>query len=109
MPKITPNDDLESAILKMAGGVAASLEILAQIVEQGPKIDPSMKYSGMGHMLLLDRYGIYGADIYKLHNDKCGGSIRKLLLLLRAVELGNYSRSRLKGLAGDQFNQVLAQ
>ena len=106
MLRITPNDDLESAILKMAGGFAASLKILTQIVEEGPKIDPDLEHSGLGHMLLLDRYGIYGTDIYMLFNDKCGGDLRKLLLLIRATQLGKYPESKLKELAGDQFNQV---
>ncbi len=106
MPRITPTDDLESAILKMAGGVAATLKILGAIVEQGPKNDPELEHSGIGHLLLLDRYGIYDTDIYILYNDKCGGDIRKLLLLIRAVELGKYPESKLRELAGDQFNQV---
>lgn len=106
MPKLSPSDTLDSAILNMADGVGAAIEILANIVKQGPDIDPELKSSGIGHLFLLDEYGIYGTGIYILYQDKCHGDLRRLLLLLRAAQLGKYPRSKLKELASDQFNQV---
>ena len=106
MAKITETDTLESAILKMAAGVAAAMEVLKHIVEQGPIIDPEPRHSGFSHLFLLDEWEIYGTEIYILYKDKCGSDIRKLLLLLRAVQLDKYSKSKLKELAGDQFNRV---
>ena len=106
MTKITPTDDLESAILKMAGGVSASIKILADIVRQAPDIDPELEPSGIGYLLLLDKWEIRGTDIHILFKDKCSGDISKLLLLLRATQLAKYPSSKLKELAGDQFNQV---
>ncbi len=75
---------------------------MANIVEKGPNIDPEMETGGIGHILLLDKWEIYGSEIYILLEDKCHGNVRKLLLLLRATQLGKFTKSRLKELANDQ-------
>lgn len=106
MSHITKSDTLESAILNLADGVGAAIEILAAIVNQGPDNDLEAKAGGIGYLLLLDEIGIYGTDIYILYRDKCQSDLKRLLLLLRATRQGVYSASKLKELAGDQFSKV---
>ncbi len=106
MLRLDQSDTLETAILKLSGGVGGAIEVLAEVVKQGAAIHPELESSGIGHLLLLDELGIYGTDIYILYRDKCGSDIRQLLLLLRAAQLGKYPKSKLRELASDQFNQV---
>lgn len=106
MAKITQSDDLESAILKLACGVGAAMEILAKTVNEEPNSESETKISGIDYLLLLDKLEIYGTGIYILYKDKCHGDLGRLQLLLRAAQQGVYPASKLQELAADQFNQV---
>ena len=102
MSRISDSDKLEVTLAKIAGGTQGAISALADIVEKGPRIDPEMESAGIGHILLLDNWEIYGSEIYILLEDKCHGNVRRLLLLLRATQLGKFTKSRLKELANDQ-------
>jgi len=106
MSRISHSDSLEVALAKVAGGAQGAISALANIIEKGPRIDPEMESAGIGHILLFDEWEIYGSEIYILLEDKCHGNVRKLLLLLRATQLGKFTKSKLKELANDQFREV---
>ena len=66
-----------------------------------------LAYEQAKHVIaLLDRYGIYGTDLYVLYNDKCQGLVRKLYTLLMATRMGLLSEEGLQKLTKDQ-NQVV--
>lgn len=96
MTKLKGNETVAEAIHTMAGGNSKAEEVLDYISVESPEIDPDMKPADIGHMLLLDKIGIYGADISTLFDDKCNSNVSKLLLLLRATDLGKYSKSKLQ-------------
>lgn len=55
-----------------------------------------MLWGGMGKILLLDTYGIYGTDIYVLYNDICERNLSKMVAVIRATQLGLFNSNILK-------------
>ena len=79
---------------------------MAAIMEKHNDIDPQAIMGGLGAIMILDTWEIYGSDIYILWNDKCGRDVRQMLMLMRATQLGFFSHERLREMAGDQMRQV---
>ena len=89
--RIQLSDNLISAIAKMVDGNPGAMVSCMDIVKNGEKIDPDNIMGGFGNILSLDSYGIYGTDIYILHNDICNREVAKVITILRAVQLGFFS------------------
>ena len=79
---------------------------MVEIMKQYDAIDPQSAFGGMGAIMLLDTWEIYGTDIYILFNDKCDRDVRRMLMLMRSVQLGFFPSTRLKELANDQSRSV---
>ena len=60
----------------------------------------------MGALMILDTWEIYGSSIYVLFSDKCNREVRRMLMLMRATQLGLFSHLKLKEMAADQSRQV---
>ena len=106
MARLSGNESVTEAIQIMADGNDRAEKVLDYISVEAPGIDPEMKPEAIGHMRLLDKYGIYGADIFTLFDSKCNGNVSRLLLLLRATDLGKYSKSKLQEFAsGDCYRE----
>jgi hypothetical protein len=105
MAILKSSDSTKTAIEKMArisrsGDVDKAAEcVLGLLVRDADKFDPEENSSEIRHLHLLDRFKIYGRDIYTLYDRQCGGDISLLILLLRITELGIYSSTGLKSLA----------
>lgn len=106
MSRISLADTAFSAIVKMADGNPGAITAISEIMKHGATIDPQSVLPDFMPILSLDTHGIYGSDIYVLYSDKCGRDVRKLLVLLRAVQLGIMQEQRLRDLATDQTRQV---
>ena len=106
MSKIKLTDTIIDIVLKMSKDNPGAIQTLMEILTGSQRIDPECLFQGLGPLLMLDTYEIYGSDIYILFNDKCNGDVRILLMLLRAVQLGYYPEAKLKQLAADQSRQV---
>jgi hypothetical protein len=104
--KIQLEDSIQDIIVKMSDGNPGAVTTLIEVIKNGEKIDPQSAFAGVGSILLLDSFGIYGSSIYILYNDKCNKNIRKFIMLLRAVQLGFLRVDRLKKLAEDQTRQI---
>jgi hypothetical protein len=104
--KIQLEDSIQDIIVKMSDGNPGAVTTLIEVIKNGEKIDPQSAFAGVGSILLLDSFGIYGSSIYILYNDKCNKNIRKFIMLLRAVQLGFIRVDRLKELAEDQTRQI---
>ena len=83
-------------IIKMAEGNPGAINVLTQFIKEGHFIDPDNAFEGLGPIMVLDTYGIYGTDIYILHNDICKGELHKTLAVIRACQLGIFSKEKLK-------------
>jgi len=106
MSRIELKDTITNVIVKMAEGNPGAISTIMAILEQHDKIDPQATIGGIGVLLLLDTYEIYGTDIYVLFNDKCNRDVRQMLMLLRATQLGLFSSDKLKEMAYDQMGEI---
>ena len=79
----------------MSEGNPGAMAVLMQMLTTNT-IDPDNALGGLGAILMLDSLGIYGTDIYVLHNDICGRELVKTLAVLRAVQFGLFSGDVLK-------------
>ncbi len=80
-----------SAMVKMSKGNPGAASALVAIFKAVPIVDPDAAFGGLGAILLLDSYGIYGTDIYILWSDICERNTTKTIAVLRAVQLGFFS------------------
>lgn len=106
MTRLELTDTGMSAMMKMAEGNPGAAVAITEIMTNAEKIDPQAFGGGIGALLSLDGYGIYGTDIYILYSDKCNRDVRRLLMLMRATQLGLFSHLKLKEMAADQMRQV---
>lgn len=106
MSRLTLNDSVKSMLVKMSEGNPGALTAMMEIMEKHDKIDPQAAFGGIGAILMLDTWGIYGTEIYVLFSDKCGKDVRKMLMLMRATQLGLFPQSRLNEMAKDQAFKV---
>lgn len=105
--RIKLTDTLMDVMMNMSDGNPGAISALADLSHRSEEIDPDSALRAIGGILALDTYGIYGTEIYILWNDQCGKDTRKLLILLRATQMGKFSVSRLKQFAEDQMRSEL--
>ena len=96
MTRITLEDDGMSAVMKMVDGNPGATTVCANIIKQGASIDPDDILEGIGAILWMDTLEIYGPKIWMLFKDVCGEDLIKMLGLLRAVQLGFLSETKLR-------------
>ena len=106
MGKIALSDSVMSAVIKMAEDNPGAMAAMMEIFNHHDAIDPQAAMGGMGTIMLFDTWGIYGAGIYVIWNDKCGRDVRRMLVLVRSVQLGLLPKRKLVDMASDQVGQV---
>ena len=106
MSKIELKDNIMSAMIKMSEGNPGAARAMMEICTKGSAIDPQGAMGGFGAIMLLDTWEIYGSSIYVLFNDKCKGDVRRMMLLIRAAQLGHISHTRLQDMARDQMYKI---
>lgn len=106
MSRIELTDTGMNMIMKMADGNPGAVSAMMAIIAEHDAIDPQAIMGGVGAVMMLDTWEIYGSDIYILWNDKCGRDVRKMLMIMRSCQMGNFSQSKLNAMAADQTRQV---
>lgn len=106
MSRIELTDTGMDVIVKMAEGNPGAIQALMEIMSEHDSIDPQALLGPIGAIMSLDTWGIYGTDIYILFSDKCNRNVRRLLMLMRATQMGDFSHVRLQQMAADQRNQL---
>ncbi len=106
MGKIKMGEGLQNSVINMAEGNPGALVAILNIIKEYELIDPEAALGGAGFLLSLDDMEIYGSDIYVLFSDKCGGDIRRMIMLLRASQLGFLSRDKIKEMSKDQMRSI---
>lgn len=106
MSRIELTDSVMDVFVKMADGNPGAISAMMDIHQNAEVIDPQAAMGGLGAILLLDTWEIYGSSIYILWNDKCDRDARKFLLLQRMCQLGFLSTSKLQAMAADQMRKV---
>lgn len=104
--RIELTDTTMDALIKMVDGNPGAIQALMAIMDKHDQIDPQAMLGGIGAVMMLDEWGIYGSSIYVLYSDKCGRDVRKMLMLMRAVQLGHLDQSRLQAMAADQMRRI---
>lgn len=93
MTRITAEMTLMDSIVEMCEGNPGALRVLMGIMKNTETIDPDNALGGLGTVLMLDTFGIYGSRIWMLYKDVCGESIANTIGVLRAVQLGLVSQA----------------
>jgi hypothetical protein len=106
MSRIQLNDSVMDAVIKMVEGNPGALSALMDVMEKAERIDPQSAFGALGVILSLDTHQIYGSSIYVLWSDKCNRDCRRMLMLLRAVQLGLFPESQLQTMAADQARKI---
>lgn len=94
-PRIQLGDTLISAVSKLSEGIPGATIVLTDLAFKIPEIDPDAILGPWSHLAQLDIFGIYGSRIWSLYKDVCGQNLVNMIGLLRAVQLGFLSESRL--------------
>lgn len=105
MSKIELTDSMMDILGKMAEGNPGAIMAMMGIIKEHDAIDPQAALGALGALLMLDDMGIYGWHIAVLFSDTAGKSVRKFLLLMRAVQLGIFSHSKFKAMSEDSSRQ----
>lgn len=95
-PRITLDDSVQEIIIKMSGGNPGALSVLVNVFKHNASIDPDDLFEGLGPILSLDTFNIYDSDIWRLYKGVCGENLERMLMLVRACQLGYLAESRLK-------------
>lgn len=106
MSRLELTDNLMDTIIKMSEGNPGAATAMMSVIEKNDSIDPQSMMGGLGSILLLDTWEIYGTDIYILFSDKCQRDTRKFLMLLRAVQLGFLGHSKLQAMGADEMREI---
>jgi len=106
MCRIQLTDNTMDILIKMSDGNPGALTAMMEIIEKHESIDPQAMMGGLGAIMILDTWKIYGTDIYILYNDKCDKDVRKMLMIMRAVQLGFMPESKLVAMAKDQKREI---
>jgi hypothetical protein len=106
MSRIKLTDSTMDAMTKMADGNPGALMAIMDIVENYSDIDPQSAMGALGAIMILDTWEIYGSSIYVLWSDKCGKDVRRMLMIMRATQLGLFNQTRLQQMADDQAGQI---
>lgn len=109
MSKIELTDSLIDIMTKMSQGNPGAITALAACFNEGRKIDPDDAMEGLGPILMLDSWEIYGSHIYILWNDVCKRNTRDLLLLTRACQLGFLSHKELQKKSKEDYGSFSSE
>lgn len=94
--RITLDDTFITAAMKLSGGNPGALNVVMSLYQEGCNIDPDDLFGSFGPLLSLDSHGIYESEIWMLYKDVCDQDLTKVVLLLRACQLGALSERDLK-------------
>ena len=96
MSKLNLNMGLVQCLTELSQGNPGAITAIVDCMKYNPEIDPDDVFGEFGPIIALDNYKIYGTDIYVLWNDICDRNSAKMITLLRAVQLGELSRTTLQ-------------
>ncbi len=94
--RLTLEDTNMSAISKLSEEIPGAIKVCAEILNKGGDIDPDSALGGLGTLLLLDTFGIYGTRIWMLYKDVCKQDLTKMIAMLRAVQMGIINEDKLQ-------------
>lgn len=95
--RIKLTDTTMDVVVKMSDGNPGAMNAIVGLLKpENANIDPDDIMGSLGSILKLDSFGIYGTDIYVLFSDICNRNIAKFIAVIRATDMGLFSRDTLK-------------
>ncbi len=94
--RIVLTDTFMDALMKISDGHPGAVDALMSLSVSAKAIDPQASMGSVGVLLSLDTHEIYGEAIDTLWRSACAGNTRKMLILLRSVQLGFMDANTLK-------------
>lgn len=88
MGRIQLDDRPLDAMQKMTDGNPGAAVVLGELFQKTKEIDPHAGLGGYHYILFLDDMEIYGSKIWLLYKDICEQKVERIILLLRAWQLG---------------------
>lgn len=82
------------ALVKMSNGNPGAVVALSELLK--------FNDSGLGLILWLDDFGIYGTDIYVLYSDICDKDVKKMSAVIRATAQRKFDKNILKNACARQ-------
>lgn len=95
MSRIEPDDTSVGILVKLAEGNPGGLTVMINLMKESEAIDPDSVMGEFSHILMLDAFEIYGPRIWMLYKDVCGENLTKTVAVLRAVQLGKLSPTKM--------------
>jgi hypothetical protein len=80
-------DNGTTLAIKMSEGNPGALRVIVELMKEGNWIDP-VGMGGVGAVLMMDTFGIYGSRIWMLYKDVCNQDIIKTMAVIRGCQLG---------------------
>jgi len=102
----TVQNAVQNAVVRLADRNLGAVDALMALLRGSAEIDPDNVLGGMAPLINLNMLGIHGTSIYVLWNYKCRRDTRRLVMLLRAVQLGLISHTKVQKMAADKMRQV---
>lgn len=99
MSRITLQDSVNDMLCKMAEGNPGALTAMINLIEAKEGIDPQSALGPFGPIINLDSWEIYGSSIYVIWADACTRNAHKMIVLLRATQLGIMPVDTLKAIS----------
>lgn len=106
MSRINLKDSLVDIIANMSDGIPGSIMVMMNLCKHVKEIDPQNIMAEFGILVSLDHFGIYGSGIGILWKDKCNQDTRKMIILLRSVQLGFLDVKKLREMSKDQSRKI---
>lgn len=88
MKRINPDMPISTIIAIMSEGFPGVDIVLYTVYERNAVVDPQTLYKSLDAITFLDEKGIYGRDVWDLYQCACEENVAKLIMTLRAVQLG---------------------
>lgn len=95
--RLKDNMGLIQAVTTLSGGVPGSVNALVAVVKDCINIDPTNSTGAVGYLSLLDHFGIYDQNIFKLFYI-CKEDTVKFMALIRSLQIGLVDEQELKNL-----------
>lgn len=107
MGRLNLDDGFNDILFKMSDGNPGAINVMMDAMDNAPSIDPDNMMGGMGFVLNMDSFGIYGPKIWRLFKDVCGENIAATIGVVRAVQCGILSVDKLLLAVEDGRNHSL--
>lgn len=89
------SDTTIDVVMKLSEGNPGALTVTCEVIKRGATIDPDHFMGGLGALISLDSFGIYGQRIWMLYKDVCGEDLVASLGVLRGCQMGFVGRETL--------------